>query len=223
MSSHPHGARAAPSQKSTPQKRDPEATSQALLDAAVVEFSEHGFAGARVDRIAAIAGANKQLVYHYFGNKDELYRITLERVYKQIRDREQELHLSDLQPVAAMETLIAFSFDYLAEHPEFIAMLNDENRLGAPHLKASENVANMHSPLVKLIEETLARGIEAGVFNDRFGPVNLYLSIAGLSYFYFSNQNTLSVIFERDLGSPAQIARRRQHVIDFAMAAIMSK
>ncbi len=223
MSLRPPDATVLATKKSKPQKRDPEATSQALLDAAFAEFAEHGFAGARVDRIAAIAGANKQLVYHYFGSKDELYRITLERVYKQIRYREQELHLSDLHPVAAMETLIAFSFDYLAEHPEFISMLNDENRLGAVHLKASRDVASMHSPLVKLIEETLARGIKAGVFNDRFGPVNLYLSIAGLSYFYFSNQNTLSVIFDRNLGSPAEIARRRQHVIDFAMAAIKIK
>ena len=44
MSSHPHGARAGAPKNNTPQKRDPEATSQALLDAAVAEFSEHGFA-----------------------------------------------------------------------------------------------------------------------------------------------------------------------------------
>ena len=202
------------------QRRDPEGTSAALLSAAVAEFAEHGFAGGRVDRIAALAGVNKQLVYHYYGNKDDLYQAALESVYRHIREKERELHLDDLPPRAAMEALVAFSFDYLAEHPEFIALINDENRLEARHLRATGNIAEMHSPLIRLVEETMARGVAQGTFEDRFGAVNLYLSIAGLSYFYFANKNTLSVIFGRDMASAAQIARRRQHVVDFVMSAI---
>lgn len=44
-----------------------------ILDAATEEFAAHGFAGARVDAIARSAGCNKQLIYHYFGNKSGLY------------------------------------------------------------------------------------------------------------------------------------------------------
>lgn len=206
--------------KDTPQRRDPAATSKALLDAAIVEFTEFGFEGGRVDRIAQRAGVNKQLVYHYFGSKADLFRAALEDVYRQIRDREQELHLSDLEPEEAMETLVGFSFDYLSDHPEFVAMVNDENRMGARHLSASDKVAEMHSPLVRLVEETLARGVAAGVFNDRFGPVNLYLSIAALSFFYFSNRSTLSVIFDRDMTTASEAARRRAHVIGLVMSAL---
>lgn len=206
--------------KPTPQKRDPAATWNALLDAALAEFTEFGFEGGRVDRIARKAGVNKQLVYHYFGSKADLYRSTLEEVYRRIREREQELHLSDLEPEEAMRRLVGFSFDYLAEHPEFIALVNDENRMEARHLRMSEKVAEMHSPLVRLVEETLARGVAAGVFNDRFGPVNLYLSIAALSFFYFSNRNTLSVIFDRDMASPVQSARRREHVIALILSSL---
>lgn len=46
----------------------------ALLRAAVVEFASYGFDGARVDRIAARAKANKQLIYHYFDDKRGIYR-----------------------------------------------------------------------------------------------------------------------------------------------------
>lgn len=203
-----------------PQRRDPAATWRALLDAAVAEFSSFGFEGGRVDRIARQAGVNKQLVYHYFGSKADLYRVALEEVYRHIREREQELHLADVEPEEAMRRLVGFSFDYLAEHPEFIALINDENRMGANHLKASDKVAEMHSPLVRLVEETLTRGVKAGVFNDRFGPINLYLSIAALSFFYFANHNTLSVIFDRDMTSPSQIARRRDHVISLVLSAL---
>lgn len=206
--------------KSEPQRRDPAATCLSLLKAAVSEFSAFGYEGGRVDRIARQAGVNKQLVYHYFGSKEDLYRAALEEVYREIREREQALHLSDLDPERAMQALVGFSFDYLADHPEFVALINDENRMDARHLKASEKVTEMHSPIVHLVEETLARGVNAGVFNDRFGPVNLYLSIAALSFFYFANRSTLSVIFDRDMGAPAQAARRRQHVIDLISSAL---
>ncbi|MGU3575142.1 TetR family transcriptional regulator [Brucellaceae bacterium C25G] len=206
--------------KEAVQKRDPVATSKALLQAAMTEFTTYGFEGGRVDRIAQMAGCNKQLVYHYFGSKTELYKLTLEEVYREIRESETQLHLEDLSPEKAMAKLVAFSFDYLADHPEFIALLNDENRMGAAHLKTSDNIAEMHSPLVKMIEETLNRGIKAGLFNDQFEPVNLYLSIAGLSFFYFSNHKTLSVIFKRDMTSKESIKARRQHVIDLVLSSL---
>lgn len=201
-------------------RRDPVATKAALLQAAVTEYAAKGFAGARIDEIAQRAGVNKQLVYHYYGSKDELYRAALEHVYAGIREREKALHLSDLPPLAAMERLIGFSFDYLAEHPEFIALLNDENRHDARHIRGSERLEQMHSPLVSLIAETLERGVAEGVFRDDLEPVQLYVSIAGLSYFFFSNNRTLSTIFGRRLDAPKAVAERRRHVVAFAMGAL---
>jgi len=67
-----------------PQNRDgaAESTRQSLLAAARAAFAEGGLEGARVDEIAKRAGANKQLVYHYFGSKDGLYTAVLEEVYQ---------------------------------------------------------------------------------------------------------------------------------------------
>ena len=62
------------------QKRDPEATRRALLGAAIAEFADKGLAGSRVDEIAQRAGVNKQLVYHHFGNKEDLFREKIKRV-----------------------------------------------------------------------------------------------------------------------------------------------
>lgn len=53
--------------------RDADETRRRLLRAACDEFAEYGLAGARVDRIAAAAGASKPLLYTYFGNKDQLF------------------------------------------------------------------------------------------------------------------------------------------------------
>jgi AcrR family transcriptional regulator len=59
--------------------RDPERTRERILAAALREFAARGFAGARVDAIAAQARANKRMLYHYFGNKQELFRAVLGR------------------------------------------------------------------------------------------------------------------------------------------------
>ena len=56
---------------------DTERTKRLLLEAATEEFSAHGLAGARVDRIAAAAGVNKERIYQYFGKKDELFATVL--------------------------------------------------------------------------------------------------------------------------------------------------
>jgi AcrR family transcriptional regulator len=107
-----------------PQRRDPAATRRKLLTAARREFANSGLAGARVDEIAARAGVNKQLVYHYFGDKDALYLAVLEWVYEEIRTQERKLNLEGLPPQQAIKKLIESSFDHLATHPDFIVLLN---------------------------------------------------------------------------------------------------
>jgi TetR/AcrR family transcriptional regulator len=204
----------------TPRKRDPAATRTKLLAAARREFAEHGLAGARGDDIAARAGVNKQLVYHYFGDKDAIYLAVLEWVYEEIRAQERALNLEGLPPEKAIKKLIESSFDHLAAHPDFIVLLNDENRSGAKHVRGSRKLTAMHSPLVDMVARILAEGVRAGTFRKGVNPVHLYISIAGLSYFFFSNTPTLSAIFGSDLSSAAAKRARRKHVVDLVMQAL---
>lgn len=208
------------SNSTKPQRRNPAATRRKLLAAARHEFAENGLAGARVDEIAARAGVNKQLVYHYFGDKDALYLAVLEWVYEEIRDQERELNLEGLPPEQAIRKLIESSFDHLAAHPDFIVLLNDENRGGARHVRRSKRLEAMHSPLVSIVSKILSEGVRNGTFRRGINPLHLYISIAGLSYFFFSNTATLSAIFGRNLGSPAAKRARRKHVVDLVMQAL---
>jgi len=203
-----------------PQRRNPEATRQKLLAAARREFADSGLAGARVDEIAARAGVNKQLVYHYFGDKDALYLAVLEWVYEEIRAQERNLKLAGLPPREAIRKLVESSFDHLAAHPDFILLLNDENRGGARHVRTSRRLEAMHSPLVSLVSKILGEGVREGVFRRGINPVHLYISIAGLSYFFFSNTPTLSAIFGKDLASPTARRARRKHVVDLVLQAL---
>ena len=83
-----------------------------ILEAAKQEFAAHGLAGARVDRIAAKAGANKRMLYYHVGNKDDLYLAVLEGAYEKIRAEERGLDLEHLDPPEAIERLIGFTWNY---------------------------------------------------------------------------------------------------------------
>lgn len=196
------------------------AAHDAILAAARAEFSAKGLKGARVNEIATRAGVNKQLLYYYFGSKEDLYRKALEEVYTEIRSLERGLKLADQPPLQAMQALIAFSFDYLARHPDFIGLLNHENALGAPHVRASRAIRKTNSPLIELIAQTLARGVREKVFRRGIDPIELYVSVAGMSYFFFSNRSTLSSIFGRNLHTGAAARSYRKHIVAFAMAAV---
>jgi TetR/AcrR family transcriptional regulator len=204
----------------TPRRRNPVATRNKLLAAARREFAKNGLAGARVDEIADRAGVNKQLVYHYFGDKDALYLAVLEWVYAEIRAQERKLNLEGLLPDRAIRKLIESSFDHLAAHPDFIVLLNDENRGGAAHVRGSRKLEAMHSPLVSMVSTILKEGVRTGVFRRGINPVQLYISIAGLSYFFFSNTPTLSAIFGKDLATAAARRARRRHVVDLVLQAL---
>jgi AcrR family transcriptional regulator len=78
--------------------RNPELTRREILEAARAEFAERGLDGARVDRIAERAGANKRMIYHYFNSKDALYSAVLEDVYREIRIGEFGLDLEHKAP-----------------------------------------------------------------------------------------------------------------------------
>ena len=93
---------------------DVERTKQLLLDAATAEFSAYGMAGARIDRIAASAGVNKERIYQYFGKKSEFFGIVLERQLAAVMDAVTITGTG----VEAITDYTGKVFDYQVEHPE---------------------------------------------------------------------------------------------------------
>ena len=204
----------------TVRSRDPERTRANILAAAMAAFTARGFSGTSIDDIAVSAGANRRMIYHYFGSKRGLWLAVLESAYERVRTAELNLDLSRLAPEAAMARLVTFTFDAFVGDRTFINLLNSENLHGARHLKGSARVREMHSPLIGTIGEILDRGVATGVFRDGIDPAQLWISIAGVSYFYFSNLFTLSVILDRDLQSRTEIAARRIHVADLILTSL---
>jgi AcrR family transcriptional regulator len=181
--------------------RDPEATRARILAGAKAEFARKGLGGARVDDIAARAKANKRMLYHYFGNKEDLFRITLE----------------DDDPITAIKRLVSFTWKYYLDNPEFITLVNSENLHKARHIRTSKRMREMSRPFVGRMRDLLARGAAAGLFRTDLDPVQVNITIAATGYYYLTNRFTGSIIFERDLMSEAALAQR----VDFNTRTIL--
>lgn len=203
--------------------RDPDAMRRRILEAATAEFAASGYGGARVERISAAAGTVDRMLYYYFGNKEGLFRTVLEDVYERLGEAEQQLDLEHVDPVKGMRELVAFTWRYYLEHPEFIRLLNSENLHKGEHLRQSQRVGSLSSPLLAILGRLLKRGAASGVFRPRVDPVTVYLTIASLAYFYLSNRYTLSSFLGENLMTDARQRRWLRHITDLVIAHVAAE
>jgi AcrR family transcriptional regulator len=188
--------------------RDADQTRKRILAAATAEFARKGLGGARVDEIAARSKANKRMIYHYFGSKEQLFTAVLEDAYLGIRSAEQTLHLDELPPGEALARLVRFTWTYYLDHPEFLTLVNSENLHRAKHLKTSDTIRQASGKLVAMVKSILDRGVAAGIFRAGVDPVQLNITIAAIGYYYLTNRFTGSIVYERDLMSADNLEAR---------------
>ena len=200
--------------------RDPERTRRNLLDAAYREFATHGYHGASVEKICTRAGVSKQILSYHFGSKANVYLTVIERAYAAQRAADPVLDVSAADPVTALRSFVGLSFDYLMGNRDFVSLLSDENINKGRHVRKSTKLKSIYTPLVTNLEAVLRAGEASGVFRPGIDPLQLYISISGLCYFFFSNIHTLSAVFDVDLITPTAMTARREHVLDFVMAAV---
>jgi AcrR family transcriptional regulator len=203
-------------------QRDPEQTRAEILQVAADEFAEHGFAGARVDRIAAQMRTTKRMIYYYFGSKEDLYLAVLERAYAAIRREEQEIDVDHLDPIAAIRRLAELTFDHHEANPSFLRLVSIENIHRAEHLRRSSQIANLNVPAIDLIARILERGYASGAFARRVDAVDLHMMVSAFCVFRVSNQHTFGVLFDRDLTSPDLRDRYRKMLGDMVVSYLVS-
>jgi AcrR family transcriptional regulator len=194
--------------------RDPDSTRRAILDAAIAEFSAHGYAGGRVDDIAARTATSKRMIYYYFGGKAQLYAAVLEEMYGGMRDAETALQTDALPPTEAMRRIVEVTFDHHHAHPEFVRLVVSENIEEARNVKASATIPARNARVIGTLAALLARGEASGVFRRGVDAVDLHMLISGFCFYRVSNRHTLGAIFGRDLRDPAIAARQREMIVN---------
>jgi TetR/AcrR family transcriptional regulator len=198
--------------------RDPERTRAKILHHATLEFSARGFDGARVDRIADRCRLSKNMLYYYFGSKENLYVAVLEAAYEKLRKLQGDISMRSQDPVEALATLVERTFTALAEAPEVIPLLNQENMYKGRYIKKSKRLRQLYDPLRDSLTEVLTRGRIAGLFRPDIDPLLLYVSLSSLAYHYLSNQYTLEFALGVQFTSPNARQTWLAHITEMVTA-----
>ncbi len=178
--------------------RDSEATRTRILDAAIEEFSAHGLAGARIDRITEAAAANKRAVYEYFGSKEQLFDAALHHVLtKMIED--VPLTEDDLPGYAGR------LFDYHLVRPQGLRM-NTWRQLERPG--SGPDAGDMYSN--KIAALAAARDKRA------ISPADLIVLINGLAYSWLLSPRDLLLADGSDPDSATRLADHRAAIVEAA-------
>jgi AcrR family transcriptional regulator len=196
---------------------NPDRTVADILEVATREFAEKGLAGARIDVIADAMRTSKRMIYYYFGSKEGLYIAVLEKEYARIREGEAKLHLEDLMPEDALRKLVGSTVDYHLGHPDFARLVMNENIHRGEYLARSDVIQKLNVPAIDAVRTVYERGLKAGLFRSGVDPVDLHMSISALCLFNIANKHTFSLIFKRELDSPAAIVARRDSIIEMVV------
>ena len=175
--------------------QDSTATKARLLDAAFAEFAQYGLAGARVDRIAEAAQANKRLIYVYYGSKEQLFDAVL------------------AQRVGALFGAVPFSAEDL---PGFVGSLFD-HLAASPQLQRLARWRGLERVEPSVVErdwtretvEAIAQAQQRGAITADLAPADLLTLVLGMATSWFSLPSAMSEVAVVDVRSPQHLQQRR--------------
>lgn len=199
-------------------RRRPEVARGEILAAAAFVFAEHGFDGARLDKIARAARINVSLIYHYFANKEDLFLAVLEEAYGKMRDEPFDLSPRGRDPMRVMEAFVRERFRIFVDNPELVGLLNAENVYKAAHIEKSGKIRGLYLPLLGDLGALLECGAKAGVFRGDVDAADLFITINAVGYFYLSNRYTLGTVMRIDLTDPQRMTQREDHIVDVVLS-----
>lgn len=189
---------------------DESSTRDKIVAAALREFTVHGKAGARMDRIAESAGVNKAMIYYHFKSKEELHREVVASHYNRFRDEAAQI-LSECHTLNEMLTAVArLHADAIVQRPEMLPLLLRE--LAEPDTEILDAIANAMtgSGLPQKVGSRIHAEMEAG----RLRRVDIRQAMAafiGMSLGYY----LLSPIFDRivSAGDRTEFIKARPEIV----------
>jgi TetR/AcrR family transcriptional regulator len=209
-----------PNPTSGPSERSNE-TRARILDAALSEFSAHGLAGARTERIATGAGVNKALLYYYFDSKEKLYLSALEMIAGKVRDTSMAVFLREATPGERILRTALNHFDRILAQQEFQSLMQQEMmRLHKGESGALPMlVKRVFAPLQAMFQAMVREGVASGELID-VDWMQISLTALGANVFYFLSAPVWRLVVPFEPFAPEALAARRKALVEFLGQAL---
>lgn len=179
---------------SRPKDTDSQSRSR-ILDSAVDEFAEFGFAGGRVDRIARRAEVNKAMLYYHFDSKENLYRKILTRKIEEISELLQCRTDSGDDLEAILLALSRFYNLHMGKDSRIVAIFLHELASGAPFMKTAFAEMMRHHGIPQKLKLALDKGIAEGKYRQ-VDARQVIVSFIGMNFYYMMTSPLIHKIWE---------------------------
>lgn len=179
-----------------------------ILEAALIEFADKGYEGARVDRIAKAAGVNKALIYYHFRSKDELYVAVINGLF--VSAAPTHVKFPDGLTIREKLIIVLRHFIVFLHHNPLFVKIMDQAVYGEKQIFDKLNEQNIFFQMaMALYQEGAAKGEIRSVEE----PVDYLISVLGACYFFYSHRNAISKYYEIPMGE-AEILELRLRTME---------
>ncbi len=195
----------------------PEDSKERILSCAEEVFAKKGFAGARTQEIAELAGVNKAMIYYYFESKEKLLREVLQRILFELIALSQDIMNQHLPPVEELEAFYRGFFKYAARHRNFSRLTTMD--LGSE----GAYLVTMFEKFFRPLFERGAQAIERAIARGEFRPVDAkqyLISIYGMTISYFADAQFVNILMGEDAMTDEMVERRLEHLLDLIFAGL---
>lgn len=205
---------------SSSRKRNSAQTIQAILEAAREEFIESGINKAKIETIAERAGVSQQLIYHYFGGKENLYQEMLTDLATLDVTRAKSLSFDDVEPVEALTQFISILF--AANHRAGRLVIDQIQQEGKQIIDRNPIRAST-AKHIETLTSILERGKAARVFRDDINGEDLFILIWMLSFGLSSFGPMASKYIDRDFVAEINDGYWRDFAINFILNSVATR
>ena len=195
------------------QIRNPDVTKHNILLAAEEEFAQFGLHGARINSIAEKSGANKRMIYHYFGSKEKLYESVLGYNFKKLAQLGNRLILAEKEEETAITEIIARYYRFLEENPNFVKIFAWEEVFTTSYNK--KTLFETLAPAFYQLDNFYQKGCKKGIFQEEIDLAQLIVSTHAMSLISFTQWDIL-----KDINPEYTKEKRLEHICRVVLRAI---
>lgn len=190
-------------------------TKEKIINAAVKEFSQKGFLGARVDSIANLAEVNKAMIFYYFSSKEKLYGVVLKSILKELFDelRKKGVVKLSLTPEEFVEMFPEIYINFFMKNTEFLKIIGLDMIRDPANFK--DKIKDVFGISVKMIPVNLKRVISKWYQKGQISesdPVHFFMNVISLCVFPIIFRPFPEAIFNVDFDDAEFVKKRVESV-----------